>query len=95
VIQVNDKRRWLYAAVDPDANEILHARFFPSTNAGLTIVFLRELRQKHDLNETTILVDHAQHLTTVLARLRLRFQTLRHGTRNSVERIFREVKRRK
>jgi putative transposase len=94
VIQVNGQRHWLYAAVDPTTNEILHARLFPTTNAGVTIVFLRELRRKHDVSEATFLVDHAQHLTTALTRLGLRFQTVRHGNRNSVERVFREVKRR-
>jgi transposase-like protein len=26
VIQVNDERHWLYAAVDPETNEFLHVR---------------------------------------------------------------------
>ena len=41
VIQVNDERRWLYAAVDPETNEFLHARLFPTRTTQLTILSLR------------------------------------------------------
>ena len=41
VIQVNDERRWLYAAVDPETNEFLHARLFPTRTTQLTISSLR------------------------------------------------------
>lgn len=34
------------------------------------------------------------HLAAALNRTGLRFQTLRHGNRNAVERVFREIKRR-
>jgi putative transposase len=43
VIQLGTERYWLYAAVDPKPNEFLHVRLFPTTNPGLTLVFLREL----------------------------------------------------
>jgi len=94
VIQVNDQRRWLFAAVDPETNEILHARLFPTRNTELTVLFLRELKRKQNVDEATFLVDNAQHLKTALARLGLRFRMARHGNRNAVERVFREVKRR-
>jgi transposase-like protein len=45
VIQVNDERRWLYAAVDPETNEFPHVRLFPTRTTRLTVLFLRELRQ--------------------------------------------------
>jgi putative transposase len=94
VIQLGTDRYWLYAAVDPTTNEFLHVRLFPTTNAGLTHVFLRELREKHDIDDATFLIDDADHLQAALSRLGLRFQIRRHGNRNSVERVFREVKRR-
>ena len=94
VIQLGADRYWLYAAVDPETNEFLHVKLFPTTNAGLTHVFLRELREKHDINDATFLIDDANHLQAALSRLGLRFQIRRHGNRNSVERVFREVKRR-
>ena len=44
VIQVNDERRWLYAAVDPETNKFLHFRLFPTRATRLTVPFLRELQ---------------------------------------------------
>ena len=44
VIQVNDERRWLYAAVDPETNEFLHARLFPTRTTQLTVLFLHSVR---------------------------------------------------
>jgi putative transposase len=94
VIQLGTERYWLYAAVDPRTNEFLHVRLFPTANSGLTHIFLRELREKHDINDATFLIDAAAHLQDALSRLGLRFHIRRHGNRNSVERVFREVKRR-
>ena len=94
VIQVNDERHWLYAAVDPETNEFLHARLFPTRTTQFTILFLRELQQIVPVTQATILVDDAHHLKAALSRLGLQFQMRRHGNRNAVERVFREVKRR-
>jgi putative transposase len=94
VIQVNDERHWLYAAVDPQTNQILHARLFQTRTTQLTVLFVRELREKQQIEQAVFLVDAAAHLIAALERLDLRFQVVRHGNRNSVERIFREVKRR-
>ena len=94
VIQVNDEHRWLYAAVDPETNKFLHFRLFPTRTTQLTVLFLRELQQQVPVTQATILVDDAHHLKAALSRLGLRFQMRRHGNRNAVERIFREIKRR-
>jgi putative transposase len=94
VIRVNGQQFWLYAAVDPDTNRFLHLRLFTTTTTALTQQFLHELQEKHDLEDTVFLVDHAHHLAAALQRAGLRFQTDRHGNRNAVERVFREVKRR-
>ncbi|QGA81368.1 Transposase [Halomicrobium sp. LC1Hm] len=59
---------------------------------SLTEIFLRELREKHDVEAAAFLVDSAQHLQTALQRSGHRFQISRHGNRNAVERIFRELK---
>jgi putative transposase len=67
---------------------------FQSLTTQLTLLFLKELREKQQVEQATFLVDGAQHLQTVLTRLGLRCQYVRHGNRNSVERVFREVKRR-
>jgi putative transposase len=94
VIRVGDERYWLYAAVDPETNEFLHTRLYPTRNNSTTKQFLRELCEKHSVKESPFLIDEATHLISVLTSLELRFRMIRHGNRNGVERVFREVKRR-
>jgi putative transposase len=94
VIQLNDERHWLYAAVDPETSEFLHVRLYPRRTRWTTREFLRELIEKRSVENCTFLVDGAHYLRVALADLGLRFQVIRHGHRNSVERVFREVKRR-
>jgi putative transposase len=93
-IRINDQQFWLYAAADPATNELLHVRLFSTTATALTEIFLRELRHGHDVEAAVFLVDGAKYLQTALDRAGLRFQMRRHGNRNAVERIFRELKRR-
>jgi transposase-like protein len=54
VIRVNDERYWLFAAVDPDTNHLLHVRLFPTRNPTLTEMFLVTPRetshQRRDLS---------------------------------------------
>jgi transposase-like protein len=94
VIQINDKRFWLYAAVNPRNNHLLHVRLFHSTTTVATEIFLRELAEKHDIENSLFLVNGAKHLQTALRRFGLRFQYVKDGNRNSAERVFRELKRR-
>ena len=94
VIQINDQQFWLYAAVDPEKNDILHLRLFTTTTTALTEHFLQELREKHDVENAVFLVDGAKHLHAALQRTGLRFQYERRGNRNSVEHVFPKVKRR-
>ncbi|WP_238705368.1 IS6 family transposase [Natrinema pallidum] len=94
VIQIDDHRYWLYTAVDPETNEIPHIRLLSTTTTALTERFLQELTEKHDVEDAVFLVDGAQHLQTALRRHGLRFRYEKHGNRNAVERIFREIKRR-
>jgi putative transposase len=46
LIRVNGQRHWLFAAVDPDTNQFLHVRLFQTLETQLTVLFLRELREK-------------------------------------------------
>jgi transposase-like protein len=94
VIQLNNQRFWLYAAVDPETNEFLHVRLFPTRTTVLTTQFLQELTEKHDVTDSLFLVDGAPWLQAALFDLNLRFQHLTHGNRNAVERLFKELKRR-
>jgi putative transposase len=94
VIQLDGERHWLYAAVDPRTNDILHVRLYSRRTNGTTREFLQELREKHSAENCTFLIDKATYLISTLTDLGLRFQVIRHGNRNTVERVFREVKRR-
>ncbi len=71
MIRINDQQYWLYAAADPATNELLHLRLFTATTTALTEIFLRELRQKHDVEDATFLVDDANHLHAALHRVGL------------------------
>ena len=94
VINLNNDRYWLFAAVDPETNLFLHVKLSPTRNEWTTLQFFRELRERHDVDEATFLVDNSWTLQNTLDRLGLRFQYVRHGNRNAVERIFKELKRR-
>ena len=94
VIQLDEHRYWLYTAVDTETNKILHTRLNSTITTALTERFLRELSEKHDLDDVVFLVDGAKHLQTALRRSGFRFRYEKHGNRNAVERVFREIKRR-
>jgi transposase-like protein len=94
VIQLNDERYWLYAAVDPKTNELLHTKLEPTTTKVLAHSFLTELSEKHDVSDAVFLVDGSHSLQDACHRHGLDFRYEKRGNRNSVERVFREVKRR-
>ena len=94
VIRLNDQNYWLYAAVDPETNELLHTKLEPTTNKVIAHAFFTELREKHDVDDAVFLIDGSLSLKDACQRHGLDFRYERHGNRNSVERVFREVKRR-
>jgi transposase-like protein len=51
VIQLDDEQYWLYAAVDPETNELLHTKLEPTTTKVLAHSFLTELSEKHDVSD--------------------------------------------
>src|SRR6056297_3911084 len=40
VIRINSQQYWLYAACDPETNQLLHVRLFPTTTTSATQIFL-------------------------------------------------------
>jgi transposase-like protein len=94
VIQLDDQRYWLYAAVDPGTNEFLHIKLYPTRTTALTEMFMKELSEKHNVQDAVFLVDSAPWLQAALHHLGLRFRYEKHGNRNAVERLFRDIKRR-
>ena len=90
-IRINDQQYWLYAAVDPETNRILHSRLFPTYTIPIAREFLTELAEKHDVADAVFLVDD---LVGALRRENYSYRVQIHGDRNAVERVFREVERR-
>ncbi|MUW13482.1 IS6 family transposase [Halorubrum sp. CBA1125] len=94
VIQLDDEQYWLYAAVDPDSNNFPHTKLEPTRTNVIADQFVAELRDTHDVDDAICLVDGAVPLHRACEKHGLDLRNERHGNRNSVERIFREVKRR-
>jgi len=94
VIRLNNEQYWLYAAVDPETNELLHTTLEPTTNKVITHAFFAELREKHDVDDAVFLIDGSHSLKDACRRHSLDFRYERYGNRNSAERIFRQIKRR-
>lgn len=94
VIRLNNEQYWLYAAVDTETNELLHTKLEPTTNKVIAHSFFAELREKHDVDDAVFLIDGSHSLKDAGSRHGLDFRYAKHGNRNSVERVFREVKRR-
>ena len=94
VIRLNDEQYWLYAAVDPETNELLHTKLEPTTTKVLAHSFLAEVSEKHDVDDAVFLVDGSHSLQDACQRHGFDFRYEKHGNRNAVERVFREIKRR-
>ena len=94
VIRLNDEQYWLYAAVDPETNELLPTKLEPTTTKVLARSFLTELSEKHDVEDAVFLVDGSHSLQDACQRHGFNFRYEKHGNRNAVERIFREIKNR-
>ena len=94
MIRLNGDWYWLYMAVDPNTNDVLHTKLHPTRNHYTAKDFMLELIEKHDLDESLFLVDGLPSLHDACRYHSLRFRYVKHRNRNSVERVFREVKRR-
>lgn len=81
----------LLNAVDPDTSEFLYVSLYPERTIALTERFLRQLLQKHRLQEASFLADGAPWLQAALDRYDLRFQQITHGNRNAVKHIYRSI----
>jgi len=62
VIRLDAERYWLYAAVDPETNELLHTKLEPTTNSAIAHAFFHELREKHNVDSTMFLIDGSHSL---------------------------------
>ncbi len=94
VIWINGQQYWLYAAVDPATNRFLHVQLYSVRTTALTEIFLAELMEKHDVEDTVFLVDWAAWLKAALHHHSLEFRYERYSDRSSIKRVYREVKHR-
>ena len=94
VVKIEEERFCVYCAVDANDNEIQHLKLYPTRNLALTKMFLRELNEKHQIEDAEFLVDGAPWLQAGLHELGMHFRHETFGERNPVERIFQEIKRR-
>jgi len=62
VTQLNDVQYWLYAAVDPETNELLQTTLETTRNTIIAQKFLAEIRKKHDVSAAVFLVDGSPSL---------------------------------
>jgi putative transposase len=94
VIRLNNEQYWLYAAVGPETNELRHTTLEPTANKVITHAFFTEFCEKHDVENAVFLIDGSHSLKDACRRHGLDFKYEKHGNRNSVERVVREIKRR-
>ena len=62
MIRVTGHEHWLYGAVDPSTNEIIHVTLFSATTKQTTRWFLAELHRRCQLDDPVFLVDGASYL---------------------------------
>lgn len=68
VIRLDDEQYWLYAAVDPATNDLLHTKFELVRTNAFAHAFFAELREKHDVDDAVFLVDGAAPLQDACSR---------------------------
>ena len=95
MIRINGDDHWLYGAVGPETNEIIHPGLSATTTKQTPRWFLDELHQQCYLDETVFLVDGANYLGPVLNEDGDRFQVISSGNRNAIEHISYNIESRK
>ena len=81
-----EQKVWLYAAIDIDSKVVLHARLSEHRGRDPAETFLRELKEKHCVEDAEFLVDGMGYLTA-LARVDLSGH-LDYSERNIVGKLF-------
>ncbi len=86
VIRLDDEQYWLYAAVEPDSNELLHTKLEPTRTKMIASLFFTELREKHDVDDAVFLVDDDKSLNYACQRhgLDFRWSDMEIGTASNV-----------
>jgi len=61
MIQLGDEQYWLYAAVDPDSNDLPYTKLDTTRTDVIADQFFAKLREKHDVDDAIFLVDGRFH----------------------------------
>jgi putative transposase len=85
-VTIGSEQQWLYAAIDVETKLLLGVRLSQRRGTDPATAFLGQLAEKHDLSETTFLVDGMGYLTA-LARCDLGGH-LDYVDRNKIEKWF-------
>ncbi|GAA0279044.1 IS6 family transposase [Halobacterium noricense] len=91
-VKINGEWSWLYAAIDLDTKLILDVALFGRHGTDPAAAFLSGLAEKHDLSDTTFLVDQFGYRTAI-ARLGLNGRVY-YTDRNLIEKWFHTLKMR-
>jgi putative transposase len=91
-VKINGEWSWLYAAINLDTKVILDVALFGRHGTDPAAAFLSGLAEKHDLSDTTFLVDQFGY-RTALARLGLNGR-VDYTDRNLIEKWFHTLKMR-
>ena len=67
VIQIDDEQYWLYAAVDPESNDLLHTKLEPTRNDAFADLFFAELCEKHDVDDAVFSLMAQLHFSELVA----------------------------
>lgn len=93
VIQLNGDQYRLYASVDPRTNGLLYASLGSTTSTELVEMLLAELSEKHLVADDVFLIVGTHTLYAACHRAGYDYKCEKHGDRNAIERVFRELKR--
>jgi len=93
MIRLHSQKFWLYRAVAPYTNEMLHVSPYLTANKQTTRWLLSELHWRYQLDTVEFLVHDADYLGPVLAEDGYRFHVTRHGNRNAIERVSKRRER--
>ena len=78
----------MYGAVDPEPNDLLYTQLEPTQNNAIADPFFEDLREKHDVDDATVLVAGSASLQRACRKHDLDFRYERHGYRSCVKHIF-------
>lgn len=68
IMKINGGHHWVFAAVNPETNEVLHVGVYTARSTMSTKLFLLELEEKYGIEDVEFFVDGAPWLHAGLLR---------------------------